>query len=108
MIETRTSKRPVFVPGDFKMRFSVPCALDEEMSNARHQVWYTGAGVAPASHPLVQHITFAGCGSCGSDDVLVIATQWCVSYNSGNAYWDYEIACDACGTFTQRSYSEND
>ncbi len=107
MVDTRTSSSPVFAPADYKTRFKVPCAVDGELSNSYHQTWYAGTGIRPAEHPLEGYIGFSGCGSCGSGDVLVIAAQWCVSYASGDAYWDYEIACNACGKYTQRSYCEN-
>ncbi len=106
MIETHTSSSPAFVPTDYKARFKTPCALDVAMSESHHQDWYAGTGIRPVDHPLTGTIQFSGCGSCGSDNVFVIAAQWCVSYASGDAYWDYEIACNACGKYTQRSYCE--
>ena len=108
MIETHTSSSPAFAPADYKTRFKAPCAIDGGLSESHHQEWYAGTGIRPADHPLVGSISFSGCGSCGSNDVLVIAAQWCVSYASGDAYWDYEIACNACGKYTRRSFCEND
>ncbi|MEX2683498.1 MAG: hypothetical protein Q6373_018115 [Candidatus Sigynarchaeota archaeon] len=85
----------------------MPSAIDEDLSSSFHQDWYTGTGIRPDDHPLARFISFSGCGSCGSDDVLVIAAQWCVAYHSGDVYWDYEIACNACGKYTRCSYCEN-
>ncbi len=106
--DTRKSTAPAFALNDYKTRYAAPCALDDELSNAQHQDWYTGTGIRPADHPLAGQIYFDGCGHCGSDDVLVIAAQWCVSEHSGDAYWDYEVVCNSCGKYTQRSFCEND
>jgi hypothetical protein len=108
MLETRTSQTPVFAPVDYKIHFKTPCKLDTELSDSRHQDWYAGTGIEPGKHPLDGTIWFSCCGSCKSNDVLVIAAQWCVSHHSGNEYWDYEITCNTCGRYTQRSFSEND
>nr|MDO8113663.1 hypothetical protein [Candidatus Sigynarchaeota archaeon] len=108
MIDTSTSDTPIFVPKDFKTLFTKPCAFDERMSNEWHQEWFTGTGISPAEHPLARQIAFSACGNCGSNDVLVIAAQWCVSYHSGDAYWDYEIECRLCGKYTKASFCEND
>ena len=44
---------------------------------------------------------------CESKDVLVIALQGCVSMHSGDAYYDFELRCNACGKFSVYSYAEN-
>ncbi|MFX0102991.1 MAG: hypothetical protein ACFFCS_25715, partial [Candidatus Hodarchaeota archaeon] len=72
------------------------------------QDWYYGRGIAPDKHPLKGYINFQGCMHCESQKVKVIAAQWSVSYHSGDRYWDYEIVCEECGQYTQRSFAEND
>ena len=72
------------------------------------QDWYFGSEIKPDEHPLRNHINFDHCSNCQSKNVKVIAAQWCVSYHSGNAYWDYEIIFEECGMYTQNSYAEND
>ena len=103
-MDERISDKPRFVPDNYKEIFSSPCEMFHEFG----QDWYKGTGIKPKKHPLLSYIGFRGCGNCESDNVLVIAAQWCVSYHSGDAYWDYEIFCKKCGKFTQRAYAEND
>jgi hypothetical protein len=97
------NQSPRFAPGDYRTRYSAPCAPFDE----RGQRWYKGTGVAPAAHPLAGAIGFGACASCASAQVLVIAAQHSVHMMSGDIYWDYELACEACGIFTSRSYAEN-
>lgn len=96
--------KPHFVPENYKEIYKLPCEKFKEMG----QKWYRGTGIPIEDHPLNGHIRFSGCKNCESDDVLVIAAQWSVSYHSGDQYWDYEIYCNNCGKYTQRSYAEND
>jgi hypothetical protein len=86
-----------------------PCVL----TTFEHQDWYHGTGVRPADHPgrrlrvLEHHLPDTRCGQCQSANVLVLALQWCVAYHSGDAYYDYEVRCQDCGTFSVFSYAEN-
>lgn len=95
-----TTTIPRLVPADYKTVFTAPCARFEG-----GQTWYKGTGVAPAVHPL--HLPVEGCEACQSTEVLVIAAQYSSSPMNGDEYWDYEIECQACGKFTQRSYADN-
>lgn len=87
-----------------------PCVMTEFQG----QEWYHGTGVRPEDHPgrsvlriLDQHLPGTECGFCQSKNVLVISLQGCVSWNSGDAYYDYEVKCQDCGKFSSFSYSEN-
>ncbi len=100
----RSSDEPKFVPKDYKKIYTNPCSKFKEFG----QKWYKGTGVSPKGHPLKGHIRFSGCGNCESENVEVIAAQWSVSYASCDQYWDYEIFCEDCGKYTQRSYADND
>lgn len=99
------SESPQLVPSDYKTCFNSPCECIPDQQGS-HFEWYVGTGIAPHDHPLASHIFFAGCAACGSEQVLVIAAQWNVSYASGDAYWDYEIVCQECHKYTKRAYAD--
>ncbi|MBK8431406.1 MAG: hypothetical protein IPL28_09015 [Chloroflexi bacterium] len=95
------SPTPRLVPDNFRELFPSPCALYPNGFE-----WYKGTGIRAADHPLDGHIYFQPCDACQSEDVLVIAAQWNVSYSNGDAYWDYEVECQSCHQFSQRSYAD--
>jgi hypothetical protein len=95
---------PRLVPANYKALYSTPCELMPDGFE-----WYKGTGIVAAKHPLEGWILFStDCGACESEDTLIIAAQWSVNYHNGDRYWDYELACQSCGKFTQRSFAEND
>ena len=94
---------PGLAPADYKTRFDSACQLHPDGFK-----WYKGTGIAPSAHPLAGHIPFKECAGCGSDRVLIIAAQWNVHWLNGDEYWDYEIECQVCQRFTQRSFADND
>lgn len=98
-----TSDAPVYL-GEDGARVLAPC----EPVRRGGQTWYLGTGVSPQEHPLARSIAFEPCGRCGARDVRVVAAQFAVHLMTGDRYHDYEIACRACGAFTQRSFAEND
>jgi hypothetical protein len=99
----RTSKTPQMLSRDYQQRYPTPC----DHYGEHGQMWYKGTGIDPAQHPLANQIPFGNCGLCKSDKVLVVATQFNVHPSSGDRYWDAEVRCEECGTFTARSYAEN-
>lgn len=102
--DTWIRNTPGLVPEDYKDRYTTACELIPSSFE-----WYIGTGIVAAEHPLDGWIIFdATCAACKSEDVLVIAAQWNVSMNNGDRYWDYELACQSCGKFTQNSFAEND
>lgn len=94
---------PGLVPAAYKTRFDSACQRQVDGFE-----WYKGTGVAPGDHPLASCIPFKACEACGSDRVLVIAAQWNVHWMKGDEYWDYELECQMCKKFTQRSFADND
>jgi hypothetical protein len=106
-LDTWIRDTPSLAAKDYKTRYSRPCQPRDSQQEFGFE-WYVGTGIEPAAHPLEGHIRFAGCAACDSERVLVIMAQWNVSFSSGDAYWDYELECQACGKFTQRSYAGND
>lgn len=95
-------KTPALTLADYQQCFASDGAVFADGSG-----WYRGTGIAPAAHPLAGEIPFAGCEHCTSRNVLVIAAQRSIHPMSGDEYWDYELVCQICGRFTQRSYAEN-
>lgn len=97
---------PSFAPADYTTKFATPCTL---FKNHHGQDWFFGTGIQPNAHPLKRPIDFSDCvcAACQSRDVLVIAAQAVVHPYTGDLYWDYEVVCQKCGKFTQRSYAEN-
>ena len=91
---------------DYKTQFDKELVPNEDNEG----IWmeFFGTGIPINEHPLENRCNMHGCGECKSDNVKVIYGKWCVSTHSGDAYWDYEIACGECGKFTARSFSEND
>ena len=106
LLYERVTDAPTFVPQGYETEFSEPIMPNED----NEMVWreFYGTGIPIEEHPLKSHINFYGCGVCKSSNVKVIYGKWCVSTASGDAYWDYEIACKSCGKFTARSFNEND
>ena len=105
-LDTWIRDTPALAAKDYKTRYSTPCQPRDSQQEMGFE-WYVGTGIEPAAHPLEGQIHFAGCGACGSEQVLVIAAQWNVHLMSGDVYWDYEVECQTCQKFTQRSYAEN-
>ncbi len=93
---------PKLIEADYKTRYTDPFIEIEEGG----QTWYKGTGVAWENHPLKGHFPKYPCGNCGNKDVKIIAAQWSVSYASGDAYWDVEIACEQCGKYTKYAYTD--
>ena len=106
MLYERITDSPSFVPKGYETEYSEPLIANEENEG----IWqeFYGTGVPIDGHPLKKHINFYSCGECESSEVMVIYATWSVSTASGDAYWDYEIACRDCGKFTARSFNEND
>ncbi len=72
---------------------------------------YHGTGVRPDTHPtkaraLGDHLRATRCGQCDSPQVLVITLTWSMTYYSGTFYYNYEVVCQDCGTFTAFTYEE--
>jgi hypothetical protein len=66
---------------------------------------YHGTGVRPDAHPtkaqaLAHHLRTTRCGMCNSPKVLVITLTWSMTYFSGTFYYNYEVVCQDCGSFT--------
>ncbi len=56
---------------------------------------------------LIRDLPTMVCLSCGSAWVGIIYKQGCVSPHSGDAYYDVELRCAECGTYSVYSYAEN-
>ena len=106
MLYERVNDSPVLASKDYKTQYDKPIVPSED----NEWVWmeFFGSGVHINEHPLESKCNMYGCGECKSDNVQVIYGKWCVSVHSGDAYWDYEVACSDCGKYTARSFSEND
>ncbi len=102
MSQESVTEKPQYVPDNYGTAFKEGCVLFPDI-----QDWYKGTGVVTADHPLRESIPFEGCGNCSNKKVDIIAAQYTVHPNSGDAYWDYEVFCDECDRFTQRSFAEN-
>ncbi|NHJ46980.1 MAG: hypothetical protein FK733_04250 [Asgard group archaeon] len=105
MLYRRVQKTPKFVSQDYKTKYDKPCIPEEIEYDLEMTHW--GTGIEPENHPLKNHIRFHDCKNCESLNVKVIYASWCVSPNSGDAYWDYEIYCEDCQMYTQCSFSDN-
>lgn len=88
---------------DYQTRYKKPCLKVE----VGFQSWYLGTGVLLKKHPLKKFLSVDRCGECGSEDFLVIAAQHSIHPQTGDEYWDCEIACNECGKYTLFSYAEN-
>ena len=107
MVDEWVRDEPRLIEKDYKTKYTKPLVKYHK----RGQDWYLGTGIVWEKHPLKSDIPkWAGskCGNCKSENTKIIAAQWCVSYASGDAYWDCEIYCEDCGKYTQRAYAEND
>ncbi|MBI1881695.1 MAG: hypothetical protein HYR94_26250 [Chloroflexi bacterium] len=102
-VDVWVRESPGLVPANYKTVFETAC----ELRPAGFK-WYKGTGLAPQAHPLAGYIPFKECAACGSSQVVVIAAQWNVHVMNGDEYWDYELACQICHKFTQRSFADND
>ena len=107
----KRSKRPILkISQEFFNIAKSPC----ELKSYENQDWYQGTGVSPKEHPgknLIRPLEYgllsAKCLYCESLNILVIALQGCVSMHSGDAYYDFEIICQDCKSFSAFSYAEN-
>ena len=107
----KRSKGPILrISQIFFYQDKSPC----EITNFENQEWYHGAGISPKEHPgknvirpLEYGLLSAKCLYCESQNILVIALQGCVSMHSGDAYYDFEIICQDCKSFSAFSYAEN-
>lgn len=105
-LEKRCAADPILSATRFFWEHETEPIAKSELWN---QVWFHGTGVPLSEHPERGeiHEDQVTCGQCQSDQVLVIAAQSCVSYHSGDRYYDCEFRCQLCGTFTALSYAEN-
>lgn len=103
MTDESVTDEPRFIENDYESRYSDPC----QMLKDGLEKLCKGSGISPASHPLKEFIRFRNCGNCKSKTVKVLYARWVVHPMSGDAYWDYEIYCEKCKKYTQRSFTEN-
>lgn len=77
--------------------------------SAFHQL-YKGAGIAPQDHPLNAelHIEQRNCLKCESQNLLVIYAQKTIHPMNGDEYYDLEMHCQDCKSFSIFAYSDND
>jgi hypothetical protein len=101
----RTDSQPILsITRELYAEQSTPC----QQVTYRYQEWHLGTGLPLAEHPAWDSdYRIDCCQGCQSKEVLMIAHQWCVSHHSGDEYYDYELLCQKCGTFTAVSFSEN-
>ncbi len=100
-MQESTSAYPEITQEDYRDFYESPC----EKVAGNQSIWY-GTGIDPKEHPLVDKIQFDVCGECDSDDILVIAAEWKKHPFTGEESWEYEIVCNECMYYTQRSVSE--
>lgn len=89
-------------------------APDREVEDDLRWESYCRAGRAPSGQlelesmrVLVRDIPSMNCLKCGSQDVGIVYKQGCISPMSGDAYYDVELRCAACGEYSVYSYAEN-
>ena len=105
-IDRSSSKTPILnTTREFYAKDTLPC-IEEEYG---FQTWYHGTGLPASQHPDERHIPTEEvyCNQCGSPEVLMIAWQWCVHPFSGDQYYDGEVWCPNCQSFTAFSFAEN-
>jgi hypothetical protein len=101
-MKKNVSDTPRFIAADYEATYSEPYVKVRQYG----QDWYLGKGVRWEDHPLKGYIPKYRWGNCESENVKIIAAQWCVSYASGDQYFDCELICADCGKYTQYSYAD--